>query len=155
MRHRLSAGMFVEHEGRVLMVRSVLPGRYDFWVAPGGGVQGTETLAEAATREVREETGLHVQAERLLYIEELFQPELRVCKFWFTGRLQGGTLNVTAAEARAEHITEAAWLTREALQARTVYPPVLQSRYWDDRGAARTQADAGPIHLGLRAMEAW
>ncbi len=82
-----------------------------------------------------------------------------MCKFWFTGRLQGGTLNVTAPEARAEHITEAAWLTHEELQARTVCPPVLQSRYWDargdERGGAQAQSDAGPIHLGLRAMERW
>lgn len=77
----------MEQEGSVLLVRSVLPERYDFWVAPGGGVQGAEDLATAARREAREETGLHVSIDRLLYIEELLQPGLRTCKFWFAGRV--------------------------------------------------------------------
>jgi N-acetylneuraminate synthase len=50
-------------------VRSVRPGRYDFWVAPGGGVEGLESLEDAARREAHEETGLDVTPERLLYIE--------------------------------------------------------------------------------------
>jgi 8-oxo-dGTP diphosphatase len=29
-----------------------------FWVTPGGGLQGRETYAQAARRELREETGL-------------------------------------------------------------------------------------------------
>nr|WP_315465436.1 NUDIX domain-containing protein [uncultured Rhodoferax sp.] len=151
MQHRLSAGIIVESEGTILLVRSVLPGRYDFWVAPGGGIQGTEELREAAKREVREECGLEVDAERLLYIEEMYQPDLRICKFWFTGRLIGGALSVSGPEAVTEHITEAAWLSRESIQGKTVYPSVLASRYWDDKNAS----SAAPIHLGLRAMESW
>ena len=63
-------------------MRHVRPGKYDFWVAPGGGVQDEEELSAAAQREVREETGLEVVAGKLLYIEELVQPDLRICKFW-------------------------------------------------------------------------
>jgi ADP-ribose pyrophosphatase YjhB (NUDIX family) len=60
MRQRLSAGVIVEHNDRILLVRHVRPGIYDFWVAPGGGVQGTETLSAAAEREACEESGLTV-----------------------------------------------------------------------------------------------
>lgn len=151
MKHRISAGILVESDGKLLLVRHVRAGKYDFWVAPGGGVQGQEELTEAAQREVREETGLEVEADKLLYIEELFEPELRICKFWFTGRLRGGKISVQAPEATAEHITEAAWLSRRELQAKTVFPPVLLSRYWEDKD----KIHVGPIHLGLRKMEFW
>ena len=151
MKHRLAAGVIVEHESKVLVVRHFLPGRYNFWVAPGGGVQGAEELAAAAAREVREESGLEVEVTELVYIEELVQPELRQCKFWFTGRLVGGVLSAGAPEARAEHIVEAAWLSRSELQDKTVFPLVLAERYWEDRA----HGFGKPVHLGLRHMEFW
>lgn len=78
-RHRISAGAIVEHEGRLLMVRHVVPGKYDFWVAPGGGVKGSESYEEAAAREVWEETGLTVRVGALLYIEDLV---CRAARWW-------------------------------------------------------------------------
>lgn len=48
MNHRIYAGALVVSDDRPLLVRHVKPGEYDFRVAPGGGVIGTETLAEAA-----------------------------------------------------------------------------------------------------------
>lgn len=151
MNHRLSAGLLIEHDEHLLMVRHVLPGRYDFWVAPGGGVQGLESLTQAAEREVREETGLTAVAGPLAYIEEFHQPGLRHCKFWFIGRVTGGQLSADAPEARAEHIREAAWLPREALATSTCFPLLLRSDYWTDRA----QGWAAPRLLPLRAMDFW
>lgn len=151
MKQRLSAGIIVESDDRVLLVRHVRPERYDFWVAPGGGVQGDETLKSTAQREAQEETGLEVEADRLIYIEELINPELRICKFWFTGLLRGGRMSVSAPEAKAEYITEAAWLSRAEIQGETVFPLVLLSQYWEDKN----KSHAGPVHLGLRRMEFW
>ena len=152
MQHRISAGAIVEDAaGQILLVRHVLPGKYDFWVAPGGGVQGREELAAAAIREVREETGLHVAVDRLAYIEEFANPDTRHVKFWFTARLVGGSLSAEAPEAKAEHIVEAAWLSRADFGARTVFPLVLADRYWDDRAAGFTTT----AYLGLRTMEFW
>lgn len=151
MHHRISAGAIVEDAGRVLAVRHVRAGRYDFWVAPGGGVQGAEELIEAVVREVREECGLQVEPMRLAYIEELLSPDIRLVKFWFTARLLGGTLSAAAPEAQSEYITEAAWLSAQEMRERTVFPPVLAAAYWTDRGAGFP----APIHLGLRRMEFW
>ena len=151
MQHRISAGVIVEHNERLLLVRHVRPGRYDFWVAPGGGVQGLEQLHQAAAREAMEETGLVIEPAELLYIEELAQPELRHCKFWFRGHLRGGELSASGPDATSEHIVEAAWLSRGELASKQVFPPVVTERYWTDRASART----GPVHLGLRHMEFW
>lgn len=151
MQHRLSAGAIVECQGKLLLVRHLRPGRYDFWVAPGGGVQDTEVLSAAARREVREESGLEIESAELVYIEELLQPEYRHCKFWFTGRLLGGRLSVAAPKAKSEHIVEAAWLSRSEMEGRVVFPPVLASQYREDRA----RGFGGPGHLGLRTMEFW
>ncbi|MGL4576161.1 MAG: NUDIX domain-containing protein [Burkholderiaceae bacterium] len=151
MQHRLSAGVLVEHEHRILLVNHEKPGVYDFWVAPGGGVQNDESLHMAAQREAREETGLIVEVGKLVYIEEMLQPGVRHCKFWFTGTLLGGMLSVDAPEARAEHITQARWLAFDELQQFTVYPPVLKERYAADRAAGFPSV----THLELRHMEVW
>ncbi len=50
----------------VLMVRHVGPDRA-YWTLPGGAVEAGEMPAEAAVREMREETGLRAQAVRLLF----------------------------------------------------------------------------------------
>lgn len=108
MQHRISTGTIIEHDSRVLLVRHVRPGAYDFCVAPGSGVKGAETLEAAAAREAREEAGVGVAIGKLLCIEELFNPECRTVKFRFAARLTGGQLDWTHPEAVAEHITEAA-----------------------------------------------
>lgn len=145
-RHRLSAGVIVEQAGRLLLVHAVSPGRHDFWVAPGGGVQGSETLAEAAQREAFEEAGLQIEPGRLAYIEELIDGDTRVCKFWFIGHLRGGTLSTAHPQARTEGIVEAAWVSQAELAGRTVFPEVLRDRYWTERDAGWPAPILLPLH---------
>ena len=52
------------HERRLLLVEHEHPDWGRFWVLPGGGWQPNEMLAQAARREVREETGLELVALR-------------------------------------------------------------------------------------------
>jgi len=54
------------HNNSILMVRHVEPTR-SYWTLPGGGLEAGETPAEAAVREVWEETSLRVQSVRLLW----------------------------------------------------------------------------------------
>ncbi len=157
LRHRISAGVLAlrEADDALLLVNSRLAGRYDFWVAPGGGVRGTETLQQAAEREALEETGLRVRCGALLYVEEFHSPETRHCKFWFAARCDGGTPRWDSAAAQAEHIVQAAWLPRAALAGLTLFPELLRERFWADRAAGRHAPGCGALHLGLRAMDFW
>jgi len=63
-------------DDRILMVRHVHGGR-DYWTLPGGGINFLEDPPRAAEREVREETGLEVAAERLLFTSRNFRTETR------------------------------------------------------------------------------
>jgi 8-oxo-dGTP diphosphatase len=149
MKHRIAAGVIVETEGRILLVRHTKPGAYDFWVAPGGGAEGTEDLLATAKREVFEECGLHIEPLLVAYIEEFSSPRTRECKVWFTGRVVGGTMNSSSSEAAREYITEAAWLSRSEIEGKTVFPPTLHHEYWQDKQNGFTL----PRYVGLRAME--
>jgi 8-oxo-dGTP diphosphatase len=153
---RISAGALVEHQGRVLLVHHLRPGRYDFWVAPGGGVKADESYEQAARREVHEETALQVQVGALRYIEDLVSPECRYVKFWFSAELLGGRLDSSHPEARAEHVVEAAWLGRDDFAGRHVFPPVLLGRYWADRTSAGwADGSWSALRLPLREMVFW
>jgi ADP-ribose pyrophosphatase YjhB (NUDIX family) len=149
--HRISAGAIVERDGRILLVRHCRTGRYDFWVCPGGGVQDDEELADAAVREVREECGLQVRVSKLLYIEELINPECRYVKFWFSGEHVAGALSTAQPEAVAEHIVQAAWLPPAEFPGKSVFPPVLAGRYWQDRDMGFPKV----VRLPPRRMEFW
>ncbi|CAL9337522.1 RNA pyrophosphohydrolase [Streptomyces sp. enrichment culture] len=68
-RHRSARVVLVDETGRVLLLKSHTdpdaPGGGHDWSTPGGGVEEGETLAEAAARELFEETGLSVAPEAL------------------------------------------------------------------------------------------
>lgn len=149
MKHRIAAGVLLEHEGKILLVRHHKPGAYDFWVAPGGGAEGNEDLRATARREVREECGLVIEPQAIAYIEEFNSPIQRECKVWFTARLLGGTLSASAVEASREHIVEAAFLARSEFEGKTVFPPMLSGQYWEDKA----NGFAFPRYVGLREME--
>ncbi|MBT3269279.1 NUDIX domain-containing protein [Candidatus Poribacteria bacterium] len=63
-------------DGRILLIQHLehATGRA-YWVLPGGGLEEGETELECVRREVREETHLEVEVERLLLDEPSHVPE--------------------------------------------------------------------------------
>ena len=57
MEPRIRVSAILRWQGRVLLCRQEKPGK-EYWLLPGGGVEGGETLMEALVRELREEVGL-------------------------------------------------------------------------------------------------
>ena len=66
---RTSAKAVVIREGKLLAIK-VNDGKEEWYILPGGGQDSEETLPETAEREVREETGIHVQCKELLFVIE-------------------------------------------------------------------------------------
>ncbi len=106
------------------------PGRYDFWLPPGGGLEGEESLFETAQREVHEETGLIVRAERLLYLQEIVEPGLHICKSFVLCSEVGGELSLD--HRVSDKLVDARFLPEEALAGLDVRPEVFRETFWQD-----------------------
>jgi len=66
--HKVAAGVLVEHEGQVLLIRRRFGPRKREWSLPAGFVDFDEDPAEAAVRECEEETGIQVEVKGLLAV---------------------------------------------------------------------------------------
>lgn len=74
-RQRLSALCYIEHDGRVLMLRRLKEPFAGHWTAPGGKLLPGENPRQAVLREVHEETGLLITSPELRLIASETGPE--------------------------------------------------------------------------------
>ncbi|MCB2187275.1 MAG: NUDIX domain-containing protein [Deltaproteobacteria bacterium] len=66
---KLAVAVVVEHQGKVLLLRRAQRDQaHGLWILPGGHVDRYEVVAQAALREVAEETGLAVELRELVGI---------------------------------------------------------------------------------------
>jgi ADP-ribose pyrophosphatase YjhB (NUDIX family) len=134
--HRISAGALVIQNNRVLLVKHCIPGLDDFWVPPGGGAEGDESLMGCAERECFEESGLRVRAEKIAHIEEFFDSGRRICKHWIQCDLIEGEINFRhTTEEERDIIQEARFVSRDEIATLNVYPRLMRDRFWDDHAA--------------------
>ena len=75
LRPIVGVGAVIWRGDRVLLIRRGKPPRAGQWSLPGGAQELGETLREAITREVREETGLELTDLRLLTTVDLIERE--------------------------------------------------------------------------------
>lgn len=113
----------LDDAGRLLMIRRTDNDRY---AIPGGQQEVGETLVQAVSREVREETGIDVDVVGLVglysnpdhviaYDDGEVRQEFSIC---FRARVIGGELR-TSNESKEVH-----WVPREQLSSLDVHPSI-------------------------------
>ena len=107
----------VVRNGRVLLVRRAKAPNAGMWGFPGGSIEPGETVAEAAVRELREETGLIAEAgDVLTVIDVIHRDEDGTVRLHFV--LVAVRCRWQAGEARAaDDAADARWFTVDEIRA--------------------------------------
>lgn len=124
-----------DEEGKILMVKQSHEGK-DIWMVPGGAIEAGENAAEAAAREVLEETGLEVQVGRLLWhVEEVSESRGQRFVNFFLAEKIGGSLGLGADpefDGNNQVLREVRFLSKkEILGLERVYPEYLRTELWE------------------------
>src|SRR5579863_4095455 len=89
-RFRIAVSALIFSEGKILLA---LRRDIDWWNLPGGGMELDETVDQALSREVREETGLEVVVGQLVGVYS--KPQKQEVVLAFRCRITGGKLTET------------------------------------------------------------
>jgi 8-oxo-dGTP diphosphatase len=126
---RIRVSAVLRWEGRVLLCRHEKPGRREYWLLPGGGVNSGESLVSALHRELREEVGIEdeIPLEGPVALVDSIAPERKllskhVVHIIFAGDLSGRSLAaVTSQDAavRGHRLFDA-----EELEGVVLHPPI-------------------------------
>ncbi|MDT5009905.1 MAG: phosphatase NudJ [Mycobacterium sp.] len=106
------------------------------WYVPAGRVEPGESFVDAAVRETREESGIDIVLEGILYIEHECAPEFARMRVVFVAR------PAESAVPRAqpnEHSLEAKWFTVEEMSE-------LPLRAAEARTLASEVRDGAPVY---------
>lgn len=130
--------LLLDDAGRVLLFLGCDPadrGRGAWWFTPGGGVEPGESLPEAASRELLEETGLQIDPAALVgpvYDEiaefTLAGVDYRQSGVFYLARVAAHEVDTSGFSAlEQEFVLDHRWWTRAALRATTevIYPGCL------------------------------
>ena len=107
----------------ILLIRHRRDARF-YWVLPGGGLEPGESLTDCGAREIREETGLEVGIQRLLYVGEVRSPSGRkhVLDLIFLGEL--AEVGQRLRPSRHWVIEEPRFVPLRDLPSVALYPPI-------------------------------
>lgn len=107
----LCVGAVAVRDGAILLIRRGTPPGEGLWSVPGGRVQRGETLADAARRELREETGLDGEVGEAVGWTELIgrRRHYVVVDFWVA--VDPDSTPVAGTDA-----SDAAWVAFEDLK---------------------------------------
>ncbi len=103
--------VIVFDKDKILVVKSVYRDG-EYYLLPGGGVEGSETLPECAVRETLEETGQKIKIVKLAFVNDYITDEGRCLNVFFVGKLlERGELTHLKDPSSNGKIRSAEWRT--------------------------------------------
>lgn len=102
---KMVIGCIAEWEGRVLLCRRAIEPRLGLWTLPAGFMENSETTAEAAARETREEACAEVAIDRLFALVNV--PHIHQVHMFYTARLIDGQFGVGTESLESSLFLEA------------------------------------------------
>lgn len=98
-----SAFIYDEDKEKVLIVKNWRGDAFDYTL-PGGAVEARETLAEAAVREVKEETGYEIEVGQVAVVSEAYFEAKghHAVFFTFFGKVVGGEMEIVYPDEIAD-----------------------------------------------------
>jgi len=148
IRYGISAAALIIQQQRLLLVNHKKCGQYDFWLPPGGKLQGEESIFDCAQREVMEETGLSVTLDRIIYIAEYTELNYHFCKFFIQCKKFDGNLTFVNREPGESFLVDARFFSKADMKELDVRPAILKNHFWDDLKAGFPQTR----YLGLEKI---
>jgi len=128
----VAVGAVVFRDDCVLLVKRRHPPNQGQWAIPGGKVNLGESLAEAAEREIREETGITIRAGEPIYTFEVIQKDLqgKIQYHYVVTDLRADYLS--GQPSSADDVTAAEWIDRKTfttLIVNQITKELLQEKY--------------------------
>ena len=111
----------VVEDGKILLVKH-RKGNKQYWVLPGGRLEYGETFIDCAVRELREETGLIIEAEKFIFLSEAIAPDRsrHIVNVYLKAKITGGKLQLGDEPVLAG----VDFLPLADLEQITLFPPI-------------------------------
>jgi ADP-ribose pyrophosphatase YjhB (NUDIX family) len=125
---RVGSAVIVRDEAnRILLGKRNKDPHRGSWILPGGKIKAFESIAEAAMRELQEETGLDIEVQKQFRVYEVINPpdEHRII-IYSLARMRGGSLRA------ADDVSEVKFVSFDELGALPLTP--LVRRVLQDAG---------------------
>lgn len=134
MKIKPRAAAVIPRGNSIVLVKHEKEGR-GYWVPPGGAIEPSEKIKDAAAREVKEETNLSVTVKDMLYYQDFMRPKEHVLEFFFLCEIQSGKLSLgkdPEDEREKPMLRDVKYASVEDIRDMNILPKALKRRLLED-----------------------
>ena len=123
---QVGVGAIVIKNNKILLIKRGIPPSKGLWAIPGGCLELGETLPEAAEREIKEETGINIQAKHPVYTFDIIYRDDEGNVQWHYVVVDFLADYISGEPKGADDAVDARWLAWEELKEMPVSQNTLK-----------------------------